>query len=127
MSNIAKLNGRTILRVEGLEHGSDEVRIACADGTNWRMLHHQDCCEGVSVEDVVGDVSDLQNAVVIDAREETNSEADPAGWNGGSRHRDDSFTWTFYIIQTNKGAVTIRWLGESNGYYSESVSFERVE
>ena len=118
--DIAKLNGRTITAVHGLETGNDEVRIECADGSVWRMFHCRDCCESVNVEDVCGDAADLIGTV-IDARMETNAEAHPEG--KVFEYEPESFTWTFYIIQTDKGAVTIRWLGESNGYYSEGVDF----
>ncbi len=33
---------------------------------------------------------------------------------------------TFYRLQTIKGSVQLRWFGESNGCYSESVEFEQV-
>lgn len=32
----------------------------------------------------------------------------------------------WYKFGTIKGYVTVRWYGESNGYYSEEVNFERV-
>ena len=124
--DISVLNGRHIVSVTGLESGSDQVDIECGDDSAWRMLHISNCCESVLVEDVIGDVADLQDATVIEARCET-SDTDPVDRTPDKDDRcRESFTWTFYIIQTNKGAVTIRWLGESNGYYSESVDFECV-
>ena len=90
-------------------------------GRKFIFTHYQDCCENVFIEDIRGDLTDLVDSPIVEAEEVSNYE--------GSEWKDsESYTWTFYRFSTVKGTVTIRWLGESNGYYSESVSYreERV-
>jgi len=115
------LTGCVIESITGAEKGSDVIDIKLSDGRWFRMYHSQDCCESVSVEDVTGDLANLIGAPLTMAEESTNSD-DPTGI-----EYPDSFTWTFYKLATVKGYVDIRWLGTSNGYYSESVDFEQVQ
>jgi hypothetical protein len=90
----------------------------------YKLLHSQDCCESVTVEDVIGDLNDLIGSPILKA-EEVTSKTDPDDKPNMERCGGDSFTWTFYHFATVKGYVTIRWYGSSSGYYSERVSFER--
>lgn len=115
--SIKALKGKKIVDIKGLDAGSGLVEFVCADGTEYTMYHDQDCCESVYISDVEGDVSDLLGSVVVVAESVDSSEqpAPPGDY-------VDSYTWTFYRIATVKGFVVIRWLGESNGYYSESVT-----
>lgn len=83
------------------------------------------------MESIVGDLADLIGEPILLAEEAVGDHVAPAGWLETSEDDDRSFesstTWTFYKLATIKGYVDIRWLGESNGYYSESVSFEESE
>jgi hypothetical protein len=119
MAQFSDLVGQTITNITGMEVGSEQINIETESGKSYRMYHSPDCCESVQVEDVCGDVNDLLDSLIVQADEESNS--DPLE---GATQPSDSFTWTFYRIATAKGLVVLRWLGESNGYYSESVSFE---
>lgn len=83
------------------------------------FFHRQDCCESVYIESIVGDIEDLVNTPILTAEESSGDT--PADSNAKPY---ESYTWTFYKFATFKGYVDIRWLGESNGYYSESVSVE---
>jgi hypothetical protein len=126
--DISELIGKTLVSIDG-DKGSDELIFTAADGTRYRQHHDQDCCESVNIEDICGDLSDLIGTPILDAREDTNAAANTPGvlyprFDGGT-YTDESFTWTFYNFQTAKGHVTIRWYGVSNGYYSESVDFQK--
>jgi len=120
---VSELIGKTVLSITNL---SDKLVFSCDDGTKYKMFHYQDCCEDVGIEDIIGDLDDLIGSPILRA-EEVSSEGMPAKKEPGYDYEPDSFTWTFYKFATIKGWVDIRWYGESNGYYSESVDFEKVE
>jgi hypothetical protein len=123
-ADFSELVGKTLASFSGVE-GGDTIEMVCTDGSIYVMHHAQDCCESVSVESIVGDVADLIGSPILHAEEST-SDTDPEGYSADGTYRDSSFTWTFYKLATAKGWVDIRWLGESNGYYSESVDLVRV-
>lgn len=115
------LVGKTLSKIHGGVVGDDVITFTTTDGEMYSMFHYQDCCESVCVEDIVGDMQDLVGEPLLIA-EEVSGEI-PADFNAADH---ESVTWTFYKFATRKGYVDIRWLGESNGYYSESVTFCKV-
>lgn len=102
----------------------DEIIFNMTNDIRFKMIHLQDCCENVYIEDICGDIEDLIGSEILLAEEVTNKDEHPKGYR--KSEWDESFTWTFYKLATIKGYVTIRWLGESNGYYSESVDFSYI-
>lgn len=87
------------------------------------FYHDQDCCENVSLYDIDGDSSDLLGGFITNAEEVSGEIHDRMEETSTSELGVyESITWTFYKIDTNRGGVWMRWLGESNGYYSEEVT-----
>lgn len=105
-------------RIKTISRGDNVINIETTDGYSYQMLHHQDCCESVYIEDIYGDLSDLVDGVVTRA-EERSGDIETGDYG-------DVSLWTFYELMTTKGGVTIRWNGSSNGYYSVGVGFEQV-
>lgn len=119
---ISELMEKTLIKIEN--NDDEELIFITEDEKRYRMWHDQDCCECVSIEEIVGDLDDLIGTPILQAEEVIHLEENPPGV---VIPRDqDSFTWTFYKLSTIKGSVTIRWYGSSNGYYSESVSFKKI-
>ena len=90
----------------------DEMFFQLEDETVIRFYHKYRCCENVSIEDIAGDLQDLVGSPLVMA--EMASEYDES---------DSDRMFTFYKFATEKGYVTVRWLGVSD-HYSVEVSME---
>lgn len=115
------LRGKTITAID--QSDSDLVAFTLSDGTRCELYHEQDCCESVRVESIDGTFDSIIGKEIVIAAECVLSEDDPAGYTPPEDACRDSWTWTIYTLATLDNSVSIRWLGESNGYYSESVNF----
>ena len=105
-----ELLGKTL--VEVIQNGVESIQFVTSDGERYKQSHYQDCCESVTIEDICGNLDDLVDSPILLAYVGTSSS-------------EYNSTWTFYNLSTIKGSVTIRWYGESNGYYSEEVYFTK--
>ena len=119
-----ELTGKLLLATL-VDQNTDDIVFITLDGRAYHMHHPQDCCETVTIDDICGELDWLQEAQVI--RAEERSHCGTTHDRPDSTDDDGSQTWTFYELVTTKGAVTIRWYGTSNGYYSESVCFTRID
>lgn len=111
---VEALLGKTLTKID-VNAENDEIVFTDSDGKRWLMWHEQDCCESVIIDDVVGEWDDLIGSPLLMA-EDVSSTAEDV----------EHGTWTFYKFGTVKGYVTLKWWGESNGYYSEEVNFAQL-
>ena len=85
------------------------------------LLHNDeaDCNDvQVTIDDINGDINDLVGSPLTMAESVSNEAFE--------KSQDAEGTWTFYRFATVKGYVDIRWFGTSNGYYSETVTLEKL-
>ena len=117
------LKGKTFKHVviEKSEGENDAICFYLDDEkeSGYKLTHVQDCCESVWIEDITGDIeTHLQNNEILDAYGSYSEYKE----NDREKHGYiESGTWSFYVIRTMNDTFTIRFLGESNGYYSEEA------
>ena len=112
------LKGETFIAIN-VDKENQLIKFTTENNEWYIMKHSQDCCERVYIESIVGDINDLIGSPILLAQENTNHD--------GKNATCYSATWTFYMLATIKGYVDIRWCGESNGYYSESVEIYQLK
>ena len=107
---IEQLTGMTITAV--IYNEEHEKLLIHLNTHVLEMLHVQDCCETVYLADVVGNFEDLIGYPLLEVSESiVNIES----------AEYESATASYYNFKTVKANVQLRWVGESNGYYSETV------
>ena len=78
------LQGRILCKVVNLD--DYELRFHLTEDHYVRMYHSQDCCESVSIEDIVGDLDDLVGTPLLLVEEVSNydgeSKYEDAEWSG---------------------------------------------
>jgi hypothetical protein len=126
------LKNQTLSKIE-VDTNDEYIDFITTHGNRYRLVHFQDCCEYVTIDDICGDLDDLIGEPLLEVEEIVSETPDhlPAvdkvkliledTQNGYLV--DNSQTWSFYKLRTRKGEVTLRFYGSSNVYYSETVSF----
>lgn len=92
------------------------------DDSGYVFYHNQDSCENVYIEDICGNLGDLTNHPILSAELVGGESFEPE-----SEYGEEYIDWYFYKFSTIKGSVTIRWCGTSNGCYSTTVEFKKIE
>ena len=117
VTELKEFIGRTLKSVSVINNESNnKIIFEFEEGQKYEMSHQQYCCEDVYMEDIAGNMANLIGRELIMAEEVQEF----------GEKEDGTFTWTFYKLATELGYVTIRWYGESNGYYSETVDIEEI-
>ena len=107
-SKFEQIQGMTITAVVYKE--TNESLLIHLNTHVLEMTHHQECCETVYLADVVGSFEDLIGYPLLEVSETiVNNEI------------GESSAASYYNFRTVKASVQLRWVGESNGYYSETV------
>ena len=118
--DISSMVGLRLTKVER-DIGDAFFKFTFDNGSFAFLFHTQDCCETVDLEDMVGDFEDLIGFTILVAEERHNDDLPPKDeWT-------ESYTWTFYTFRNIGGSVDLRFYGQSNGYYSETVDFLLVK
>lgn len=116
---IDELKGKTITKIKN-ENGGGRVVIFTKEGPIYRMDHQQDCCETVLCTEIEGEIEQILNSPVTNTKEIIEHDEE------GKLSDYESLTLTDFLIETESARLLIKWLGTSNGYYSESVIIEEI-
>lgn len=91
--------------------GQDALLLLGKDGRGVAMIHQQDCCEHVWLEDCEDFECAVSDETILAAELVSGELGDPVNFE----------EYRTYRILTNLASYTITWRATSNGYYSTDV------
>ena len=94
----------------------NQILLTTKSGRRILIHHDQDCCESVRIVDTQGNWQDLIGKVIVEVEEDVIQSGDYG----------DSETKTNLTFKVDGATVISRWIGKSNGCYSESVDIADV-
>ena len=94
----------------------NEILLTTKSGRRIMIYHEQDCCERVRIVDTTGNWHDLIGKVIVEADKLSYRLSDWA----------ESATQTILTFRVDDATIISRWIGESNGYYSERVDIKEL-
>lgn len=113
--------GATVTAVTGMEEDSNEAVIETDKGTV-RLRHFKDCCEDVRLLDVAGDPEDLVGGLIVTFEQRTG----PLDPKKGKKPKGGD-TYTFFVIRTTRGDVTLRWGATEWTHYGTEITVQYAE
>ena len=114
--SVQELEGEILTHIDDCDDG---ILLTTASGRKIRMYHQQDCCESVSIVGTDGEWHKLIGKPLLEVDVDNTETIPPSEY-------ADSYTQTNFTFRVDDATVICRWIGESNGYYSESVSLEEI-
>ena len=115
METIKELVGEVLTHID-VDGESNEILLTTESGRRYKIWHDQDCCESVEIAGCDGAFATLIGRKIIDVTHDEDSR----------NTEDGSQTKTAITFRTSKSIVISRWIGYSNGYYSESVDITEI-
>ena len=107
-----------VLDAVDIDREENQILLTARSGRKFLVYHEQDCCEKVQIVGQDGGFDKLIGKPIVEARDfavDTSEEA-----------IDSSQTTTALVFRVDDQTVVSRWIGDSNGYYSESVDIAEL-
>ena len=105
-----------VLTYIDVDNESNEILLTTESGRRYKIWHEQDCCESVEIAGCDGAFASLIGRKIVEVTHDEDS----------TETEDGSQTKTAITFRTDESTVISRWIGYSNGYYSESVTIAEI-